>query len=48
MNSIFKVQDLNEKIEDLKTNNKKSILLSLVREQQKSFSCFFEIIVLKR
>ena len=24
MNSIFKVQDLNEKIEDLKTNNKKS------------------------
>lgn len=41
MNSIFKVQDLNEKIEDLKTNNKKSILLSLVREKEEKLFAVF-------
>ena len=44
MNSIFKINDLNEKIKLVK-NNKKSILISLVREQaRKSFCCFSQII----
>ena len=43
MNSIFKIQDLNERIEVLKTNKKKSILLSLVREKkEKLFAVFLK------
>ena len=41
MNSIFKVQDLNKKIEDLKTNNKKSIILSLIREKEEKLFAVF-------
>ena len=34
MNSINKINDLNENIKLVKNNKKKSILISLVREQQ--------------
>ena len=34
MNSISKVNDLNENIKFVKRNKKKSILISLIREQQ--------------
>ena len=37
MNSIFKINDLNENIKLVKNNKKKSILISLVREQQEKF-----------
>jgi len=37
MNSIFKVKDLYENIKLVKNNKKKSILISLVREQQEKF-----------
>ena len=41
MNSIFKVKDLNDKIENLKTHKKKSILISLIREQQEKVLAVF-------
>ena len=37
MNSISKINDLNENIKLVKNNKKKSILISLVREQQEKF-----------
>ncbi len=37
MNSIFKVKDLSEKIQVVKNNKKKSILISLVRAQREKF-----------
>ena len=41
MNSIFKIKDLNDKIENLKSHNKKSILISLVREEQEKVVAVF-------
>lgn len=41
MNSIFQVKDLNEKIKLVKNNKKKSILISLVREQEEKFVAVF-------
>ena len=41
MNSIFQIKDLNEKIKLVKDNKKKSILISLVREQQEKFVAVF-------
>ena len=41
MNSIFKINDLNEKIKLVKNNKKKSILISLVREQEEKFVAVF-------
>jgi len=41
MNSIFKIKDLNDKIKIVKNNKKKSILISLVREQQEKFVAVF-------
>ena len=41
MNSIFKIKDLNEKIKLVKNNKKKSILISLVREQEEKFLAVF-------
>jgi hypothetical protein len=41
MNSIFKIKDLNEKIKLVKNNKKKSILISLVREQEEKFVAVF-------
>ena len=41
MNSISKVKDLNENIKLVKNNKKKSILISLVREQQEKFVAVF-------
>ena len=43
MNLIFKVQDLSNSIKLLKSRQKKSILISLVREQQeKVLAVFFK------
>ena len=41
MNSIFKVEDLSDKIKKVKNKKKKSILISLVREQQEKFVAVF-------
>ena len=41
MNSVFKVEDLSDKIKNLKNKKKKSILISLVREQQEKFVAVF-------
>ena len=41
MNSIFKIKDLNEKIKLVKSNKKKSILISLVRKQEEKFVAVF-------
>ena len=41
MNSIFKVKDLYENIKLVKSNKKKSILISLIREQEEKFVAIF-------